>query len=275
MGGADYGAILDKRQRRLSPSAADRLCRQIANDQAGEIIMKKQVKPVKKTRRRRGVAADLTGKRFGKWMVLKYIGQRMYYSPAGQKFPYRVWLCRCDCGAEKEVRHSNLTGGLSTKCQECCRPRHGMSSTKIYAVWENLRGKEKLPPDWEDFDAFRKAVGDPPDPGAHLTRYDFAKRHSAENTFWMLSTLSPQELAQLKQIRKKFKAQSREERVSQDKALAKIRTATSLKERNRHMVAARRSGHTFAAIAAAARITPQRVQMLLAALRRKREIPRR
>ena len=57
--------------------------------------------------------ADLTGMRFGKWTVLKYAGQKVRYY-GGQRFSTRMWLCRCDCGVEKQVQHYNLTEGLST-----------------------------------------------------------------------------------------------------------------------------------------------------------------
>lgn len=46
---------------------------------------------------------DLTGKTFGKWKVLKYVGDRK-------------WLCRCSCGVEKEVYGKFLKSGQSKSC---------------------------------------------------------------------------------------------------------------------------------------------------------------
>jgi hypothetical protein len=108
-----------------------------------------------------------------------------------------------------------------------------------------------------------------------LTRYDLTKPHAPGNTFWLSSNLPPQELAALKKVRKKARQQFREERVARDKILQKIRNAESFKQRNQYMATARKAGHTFAVIGTAARVTPQRVQMLLAAQRRKRDFARR
>ena len=55
--------------------------------------------------------------------------------------------------------------------------------------WSSLRQSGQLPKEWQDFDAFRKAVGDPPDKKACLARYDRTKPHSVQNTFWMYPAL--------------------------------------------------------------------------------------
>lgn len=46
---------------------------------------------------------DLTGKQFGKWTVLEYVGKSK-------------WKCRCACGTEKEVYSQSLRNGTSTSC---------------------------------------------------------------------------------------------------------------------------------------------------------------
>jgi hypothetical protein len=204
---------------------------------------------------------DLTGRRYGKWTVLKYAGQKVRHYD-GQRFATRMWLCRCDCGVQKEVPHHNLTGSRSTKCQECCRSKHGVSATRIYRAWDNLKRSGKLAKEWRDFDAFRKAVGDPPDKKAYLTRYDRTKPHSPENTFWMypgLSEKDPALFSLLKQLRRK----SMEERVAHDKILMKIRAASIWSGRNRYMVEARKAGYSFALIGMAARVTTQRAQFIV------------
>ena len=205
--------------------------------------------------------ADLTGKRYGKWTVLKYAGQRIRYW-RGQKFSTRMWLCRCDCGVQKEVPHYTLTGGHSKKCQQCCRTRHRMFSTKIYCAWGNLKQGGKLPKEWQDFDAFRRAIGDPPDKKAYLTRYDRTRPHSPENTFWMCPILlqnAPVLLDAHKQRRKK----SMEERIAHDKMLMRIRNAKSGEERNRCMIAARKAGYSCGLIGMAANVTTQRAQFIV------------
>jgi len=53
---------------------------------------------------------DLTGQKFGQWIALKKgsIDGRL-----------RRWLCRCDCGLEKEVSQRHLVNGKSTCCLKC------------------------------------------------------------------------------------------------------------------------------------------------------------
>ena len=212
-------------------------------------IMKQQVKSI---RIRSKSPADLTGMRFGKWTVLKYAGRR--YS-GGQRFSTQMWLCRCDCGVQKEVAHYNLTGGQSTKCQQCQYVRHGIFSTKLHRAWKNLKQSGQLPKEWQDFDAFRKDVGDPPDKTACLKRLDRSKPHSAENTLW----LYPGSSRLFKQSRQK----STEERIQHEEKLRRIRSAKSLVERNRLMIAARKAGYTLQMIGIAANVTTERVRVIV------------
>jgi hypothetical protein len=136
-----------------------------------------------------------------------------------------------------------------------------MASTKIYRVWRNLRQLGKLPKEWQDFDAFRKSVGDPPDEKACFTRYDYAKPHSPQNTFWMSPALlkDPAFHDSLKQLRKK----SREKRVAHEEPLMRIRNAKDRDERIRCIIAARKAGYTCELIGLAAKVTFQRVQQIL------------
>lgn len=46
---------------------------------------------------------DLTGQRFGSWTAL-------------EPRPSYRWLCRCDCGSEREVQSKSLKNGRSTSC---------------------------------------------------------------------------------------------------------------------------------------------------------------
>jgi hypothetical protein len=220
--------------------------------------MKRQAKTI---RRRTVPPVDLTGRRFGKWTVLKYAGQQMYYC-RGERFSKRMWLCRCDCGLQREVPHHNLTGGLSTKCQRCCHIKHGVSDTRLYRTWDNLKRSGRLAREWQEFNVFRKAVGDPPDKKARLARLDRAKPHSPGNTFWMYSTLSQNDPAffdSLRRLRKK----SKEERVTHTRVLMQIRNAKTKDERDRYMVAARKAGYTLSLIGVAARLTRQGVHIIV------------
>lgn len=81
---------------------------------------------------------DLTGRRFGKWVV-KW--------PVGRKTNGIFWLCLCDCGTFKPVIGSCLTRGKSKKCTEC-KTTHGLSYTYEYKMWgaAHWRAKrEKVP----------------------------------------------------------------------------------------------------------------------------------
>lgn len=53
---------------------------------------------------------DISGKKFGKWTVLYKTGRL-------SKSPSVYWMCKCDCGTERNVRGSLLTEGLSTNCR--------------------------------------------------------------------------------------------------------------------------------------------------------------
>ena len=52
--------------------------------------------------------ADLTGKRYGELLVVKYS-----HKDAHSK---HHWVSKCDCGNQSIVRASNLTNGNTTSC---------------------------------------------------------------------------------------------------------------------------------------------------------------
>ena len=198
--------------------------------------------------------ADLTGIRFGRWLVLKDAGMKVWHS-AGQRRCQHLWLCRCDCGTVKEVYRANLVSGLSTGCSRCQRrgrATHAMCNTKLYRTWMGLKRRRELPRKWSDFDVFRKVVGDPPSREAHLRRYDLTKPHSATNTLWATPV-------QWRQARKK----SEQAIVSQHPCLMKIHTAKSKNEVIRQVVAARKAGYSYAMVGIAAGLTRQRIQQIV------------
>ena len=79
---------------------------------------------------------DLTGIRFGKYMVLR-IGSR---SKTGKI----RWLCRCDCGNERLVHRSNLVSRLNgcgcgnAELQRKLHTTHGMYGSPEYVSWYNM-----------------------------------------------------------------------------------------------------------------------------------------
>jgi hypothetical protein len=56
---------------------------------------------------------NLQGKRFGRWTALSKVNHR---KSSGRRQTLVYWVCRCDCGATKEVRSSALIRGDSRSC---------------------------------------------------------------------------------------------------------------------------------------------------------------
>ena len=57
------------------------------------------------------LAIDLTGQRFGRWVVLRRVKLKLRASKRGSK-----WECRCDCGTERAVSANALKHSGSTSC---------------------------------------------------------------------------------------------------------------------------------------------------------------
>lgn len=83
---------------------------------------------------------DITGNKFNKLTVIKYsrtVGRRR-----------TMWLCKCDCGQMVEVEGSHLKNGHTKSCGCLNREfiadlnfKNGLSGTKIYYVWYNMRNR--------------------------------------------------------------------------------------------------------------------------------------
>lgn len=79
---------------------------------------------------------DLTGKTFGRYTVIEKVKTKKRETK---------WLCRCECGTEKEVRGYSLTSGNTISCGcfhketiariNSDRKTHGMTGTRIYEIW--------------------------------------------------------------------------------------------------------------------------------------------
>lgn len=84
---------------------------------------------------------DLTGQRYGRLVVLRR-------SPKSGTNKGVYWLCRCDCGKEKYIRGANLRNGTIRSCgcyqkemESEWNKTHGMSSTKLYKIWKNMKAR--------------------------------------------------------------------------------------------------------------------------------------
>jgi hypothetical protein len=95
---------------------------------------------------------DLTGKKFGRLMVIKlYNKKQMYKNGKKCGFEY-YYLCRCDCGNEKVVRSYALTENMTKSCgclhKEIVRTKtreknikHGMSKSDLYKKWSGMKSR--------------------------------------------------------------------------------------------------------------------------------------
>ena len=78
---------------------------------------------------------DIEGERFGQWLCLKYAGYR-------KRSRTSYWLCRCDCGLEKEVSSRSLRNGTSTRCASCSARAQNAEARRRRAEELNLEGCE-------------------------------------------------------------------------------------------------------------------------------------
>lgn len=75
--------------------------------------------------------SDLTGKKFGRLTVVKRVENKGHET---------MWLCRCDCGNQKNITAGNLKSHKTKSCG-CIRKeipngtRHSYSNTRIYNLW--------------------------------------------------------------------------------------------------------------------------------------------
>lgn len=94
---------------------------------------------------------DLTGKRFGRLLVIKRAGTAVGRN--GQKVP--TWECLCDCGNTATIRGSNLRSGATTSCgcyaKEVFHKRgkdsatHGCTNTRLYQTWASMKRRCDAP----------------------------------------------------------------------------------------------------------------------------------
>ena len=86
---------------------------------------------------RMGNFIDLTGQRFGRWLVIERADNRNGNT---------MWRCKCDCGTEKDVAAVNLRKGATLSCG-CLlsekmaekQKRHGKRRSRLYNVWSNMK----------------------------------------------------------------------------------------------------------------------------------------
>lgn len=87
---------------------------------------------------------DLTGKKFNRLEVLRFVKTDKYYNS--------YWLCKCECGKQLIVTAGALRSGHSKSCgcymkersRELCLSRnftHGKCHTRLYNIWCNMKAR--------------------------------------------------------------------------------------------------------------------------------------
>lgn len=147
---------------------------------------------------------DLTGKRFGKWVVLGVGGRT--------KNNQIMWNCLCDCGTNKDVRGGDLREGKSKGCG-CDRSestikfnketklKHGMSKHRLYGIHTKMMDRCYKPDNqdyrnyggrgitvqysWHDIRNFVEDMYSSYTEGYTIERLDNDKNYCLENCTWI------------------------------------------------------------------------------------------
>lgn len=80
--------------------------------------------------------SDISGERFGRLVAVNRVSTA---TRKGGKHIDTIWLCRCDCGADKQVGLTNLTSGRTKSCG-CLRFVQGGLSRKhpLWKRWQQM-----------------------------------------------------------------------------------------------------------------------------------------
>jgi len=145
------------------------------------------------------IPIDMTGERYGRLIVIKFSHIK------GKGISY--WSCKCECGIEKNISRRCLISGNTKSCgclsKENVKKRatkHGLSHTKIYQVWANMKTRcnnendqfysdyggrgIKVSDDWLDFPKFHSDMSPAYKEGLSIERIDVNGNYELSNCKW-------------------------------------------------------------------------------------------
>ncbi len=131
---------------------------------------------------------DLTGRTFGRLLVLAYAGVR-------NKRTY--WTCKClSCGSIADYQAANLRSGRSTHCRDCSYKHRKRRKRRFhrpgYYSWRRITTAGEACEAWMSFEQFLADMGEPPKGKRNVVRIDPAKPYQPGNCIW--TTTTPQRL---------------------------------------------------------------------------------
>ena len=138
---------------------------------------------------------DITGKRFGRLIVIQKAVNKKHNS----KNTATRWICKCDCGNTKIINSYSLRNGNTKSCGCLRRERikHGNSGTKLYAIWANMKCRNKktskiICNTWlNDFNNFKNwSLNNGYTDGMFFHRKNGNGNYSPSNCYW--ATKAPQ-----------------------------------------------------------------------------------
>lgn len=148
---------------------------------------------------------DMSGQVFGRLSVVRRSGSD------GRGLA--LWLCRCECGAEKIIPGRDLRQSRQISCG-CLRLerlkrgslKHGMTGSTTWSIWRDMRKRCSNPKAdnfihyggrgisvcdrWQEFSAFFSDMGERPE-GMSLERKDVNGNYEPDNCIWIPAREQP------------------------------------------------------------------------------------